>query len=311
MKNLFEFRGWQSASIRLTLRVAVAALVGFFGLICLLSVVARLDVAFFEANGMIRSEELRGAFYLQIFQVDLSIVAMVAGGFVSLAVLTFLFSKSQFDYISRLHLAFAHFEKVERPLNADELRDLGPLRHTAEHFFKILSLRLKHEGETSVDAALKEALVEWPKSPQISWLDQLQFSLVLGSVAAFFGASCVSFYLKVSDRVTELAGHMIRFSSPQGPSFLAEQFELTSLLVGIILTLVISVAGVFGFNFSRQMAEADYAMSRDLASFMKGDFKHRIHLRIGDPARDLLPPLNAILARLQAKLEGKSPGAES
>jgi hypothetical protein len=162
-----------------------------------------------------------------------------------------------------------------------------------------------------VDEALRIAAQDWPSKPEISLKDQLQFAAVLSSVAAFFSACCVSFYLKVGDRVTELAGHMIRFSTPQGPGFLSEQFELTGLLVGVILALVISIAGAFGFAFSRQMAEADYAVARDLGVFMKGGFKHRLHLRAGDPARDLLPPINAILDRVQARLEGKleGPGA--
>ena len=297
-------RQWLSSSLLFSSKMVFSAALSLVGLIFVLVIVARLDVAFFEANGMLQNEIIREAFYYQIFQVDNVIVWMLLLGFMAVLSISFLFCKSQFDYYRSLARAFKVFSETwEAPPTAT----LGRFNPYVTYFFDILSRRINGETEEALEPLIARATREWPKTPSVSWYDQLQFATVSGMLGMFFSACCVIFYLKVSGRVVELATSIVHFTNTNGPSFLTEQFSIISLLVWLILGTTTVTFVITGYRFGRQIAEADYAILRDMKDFMEGNFRQRLFLRSGDPAQEYVKPMNDTLDAISVKL--RAPGA--
>ncbi|MBI3556068.1 MAG: hypothetical protein HY074_07380 [Deltaproteobacteria bacterium] len=297
-------RQWLSSSLVFSSKMMFSAALSLVALVFVLAIVARLDVAFFEANGMLQNEFIREAFYYQIFQVDAVIIWMLMLGFLAVLSISFLFCKSQFDYYRSLARAFKLFsDNWESPPTAS----LGRFNPYVTYFFDILSRRMNGETEEALEPLIARATREWPQNPQVSWYDQLQFATVAGMLGMFFSACCVIFYLKVSGRVVELANSIVHFTNTNGPSFLTEQFSIISILVWMILGITTLSFIVTGYRFGRQIAEADYAILRDMKDFMEGNFRQRLFLRSGDPAQEYVLPMNETLEAMGVKL--RAPGA--
>lgn len=303
MRQLYRPMLWFAARMFFWSAVALGSL------IFVLAIVSRLDVAFFEANGMLKNPELRSAFYTQIFQIDPVFFGLLGLGLSTVVGVSMLFCKSQFDYFRRLAEAFAAFaEKSEVPTTSQ----MGQFSPHVGYFFDVIARRLKNEDEEKAQAVLDAALREWPHAPRVSWADQAQFIVVSGLLGMFFSTLCVIFYWKVSDRVVDLSNMLVRFTSTSGPQFLTEQFSIMSIVVWSVLVLTVVNFGLTGYRFGLQIAEANYAILRDLRNFMEGRYEQRLFLRRGYPAHAFAVKINTSLDTITRKLkeqgaiEGKS-----
>lgn len=296
-------RQWLSSSLLFTTRMLFSAALSLLGLVVVLVIVVRLDAAFFEANGMISNVDVREAFYLQVFEVDSAIVWMMIAGFAAVGVISFMFCKSQFDYFKRLAGSMSLFTQT---WDAPPTKLLGRFNPYITYFYDVMYRRINGETEEGIDPILKRATREWPKQPTVALSEQLQFAAISGLLGIFFSVCCLIFYLKVSGRVVELANTLVRFSSASGPSFLTEQFGIVNILVCLILGMTTLNFIITGYRFGRQIAEADYAILRDMKDFMDGNFRQRFFLRTGDPAREFVLPMNDSLDKICEKL--KVPG---
>ncbi|MBI3543040.1 MAG: hypothetical protein HY075_07185 [Deltaproteobacteria bacterium] len=295
-------RQWLSSSIVFASKMLFASVLSLVGLLFVLMIVARLDVAFFESNGMLQSTDVREAFYYQIFDMDGIMYTMLFLGFAAVVALSFLFCKSQFDYFRNLSSAFKLFaEKWDAPPTAL----LGRFNPYITYFFDIMSRRVNGETEEGLEALITRASREWPKSPAVSWNDQLQFAAISGMLGLFFSACCAIVYLKVSGRVVELANTIVHFRTATGPSFLTEQFDIVNIVVWCILAATTITFVVIGYRFGRQIAEADYAILRDLKGYMEGNFRQRLFLRSNDPAQEYVDPMNEVLEKISVKLRAQ------
>lgn len=276
------------------------SIVALGALVFVLSIVSRLDIAFFEANGMIKNPELRYAFYTQIFAIDPVFFGMLGAGLLTVAAVSMLFCKSQFDYFRRLSSAFSDFaEKNEVPSTSQ----MGQFSPHVGYFFDVTARRLKGDDEEKIQAVLDAALREWPKAPRVSWTDQAQFIIVSAFLGAFFSVLCMIFYWKVSDRVVDLSNMLVRFSNSSSPQFLSEQFTIMSTVVWAVLILTVVNFALTGYRFGMQIAEANYAILRDLRNYMEGNYNQRLFLRRGYPAHSFAVQINTSLDRVTEKLK--------
>lgn len=294
MRSLYRPMLWFAA------RMTVWSLVALSALVFVLSIISRLDVAFFEANGMIKNPELRYAFYAQIFEIDPVFFGMLGVGLLTVAAISMLFCKSQFDYFRRVAEAFANFaEKSEVPTTAQ----MGPFSPHIGYFFDVMARRLNGDEEDKVQAVLDAGLRDWPKAPRVAWADQAQFIIVSALLGVFFSILCMIFYWKVSDRVVDLSNMLARFTSTTGPQFLTEQFTIMGTVVWVVLGLTVGNFALTGYRFGMQIAEANYAILRDLRNFMEGKYSQRLFLRRGYPVHSFAVQINTSLDRISEKLK--------
>ena len=267
-------------------------------------IVARLDVAFFEANGMIRAPVLREAFYTQIFQIDPIFFGMLGLGFALVIGTSMLFAKSQLNYFRRLALAFQSFANTGHVPSASQM---GPFSPHIGYFFDVVARRLKGEPSHKIDAVVTAAVRQWPRQPRISWVDQAQFMCVAGLLGVFFSGLCVVCYWKVNERVIDFATNAVRFTSNTAPQFFFnEQIQIVNMMVWAVLALITVNFALTGYKFGLQISEASYAILRDLRTFMEGDHEQRLFLRRAYPASAFAGRINGSLDKLAEKMAKKA-----
>jgi hypothetical protein len=298
-------RIWLNSTVAFVIKMLCSAAISLLGISFILSLITQLDIAFFESNGMIRSAEMREAFYYQIFDLDLTIMLMLALGFVGVAVIAFVFCKSHFNYFHHLADALRKFADTgEAPLT----RGLGRFNPFIIYFFDVMERRFKGAPNEELTPVLEKARREWPTQPGVSIKDQLQFVSVSAFLGIFFSLCSATFYFKVNSKVVELAHQLVRFSSASGPNFLNEQFEIVTMLVWMILVVTTITFAIIGYRFGVRIGAADYALLRDLKVFMEGNFEKTLFLRRGDPASELISGMNESLKKIgeRARQTGKS-----
>jgi hypothetical protein len=291
---------FKSSSAQFSLVLTFWALVSLGILSFLMVVVAKLNFSFFEANGMLRDDFMREALAHQLFlAIDPMFFVLLLLGLVGVAVVTFLFARSQCGYVERMkHSLQLYAERLEIP----PVAGLGPLAMHMADFLEVIHLRVKRDSKEKIDEAVEKALRDWPQAPKISMNDMFQFIVLSLFIAMFFAICCVTFFLQVSNRIVELGQTVARYTTPAGPRFLQAQYELVNLLMWSIIGVTGAAFVIHGYRFGRRLSESNYALLRDLRKFMQGDFNQRLFLRTNDPVSEQVPPMNDALSRIQKKL---------
>ena len=264
-------------------------------------IITRLSLSFFVANGMISHPEVLEAIYYQVFDLEPIFFFMLLLGFAGVATTAFIFSSSQFNYFKRLGDALAEFSLSGPHPN---MKNLGPFNRPVNQFIEVVNLRMAKKGDASISERLAAIEKEWPLGPHVSWMDQIQFAAVSTLIAGFFTMLSLIFFWKVTDRLVELSGSLIRYKVASGPSFFNAQTEIVTLVMWTVFSLMIIAFGITGFRFGNRVSQAHYAVLRDLRKFMQGDFSQRVVLRNDDPAQVLLPQINEALARIAERIKG-------
>jgi hypothetical protein len=274
---------------------------GFFALLAMtytFYIITRLSLSFFTANGMINHPEIAEAFYIQVFSVEGIFFFMLLLGFAGVGMMSYIFSNSQFNYFRRLGDALGEYAVSRTTPN---MKNLGPFSRHATLFIEVMNLRFERKGDEAVQAKLAEAAKFWPNRPSVSWVDQLQFAVVAGLIAGFFAMLSLIFFWKITDRLVELSGQLIRYKTATGPLFFNAQTDVISFVLWTIFSFMLLAFGVTGYQFGKRISQASYAVLRDLRIFMQGNMEHRVILRMDDPAHVILPQLNEALDRLAAQ----------
>jgi methyl-accepting chemotaxis protein len=265
-------------------------------------IVAKLSMSFFKANGMINSEEIIEAIYINIFSVEPVFFFMLLIGFAGVGMTAFMFGNSQFNYFKKLSEALGD---LSRSGGVSCSKNLGPFAKNFNHFKEVIQLRFEKIEEAVIKDLINKNEKMWPKSPLLSWLDQLQFAIVAILIAGFFTMLSVIFFWKVTDRLIELSGALIRYKSTNGPKFFLVQNEIVSLVMWTVFVLMIGAYAQAGFAFGRKVSEAGYAVLRDMRRFMSGELDHRIVLRGDDPAKVYMPEMNEALSRIADRIKNQ------
>lgn len=265
-----------------------------------LMIIAKLDVSFFEANGMIANEQLREAFYYNIFEVDPMSLMTTLFGLAAVGIVAAIFAHGQTNYFKRLGGLLNNLANSGEPPVAMRMGGFTPY---IERFLNVVSLRMKHEREETIKTVLGSATRDWPLSPKIAWFDQLQFAAGAGALAILFSFLARIYFVEVNDRVVELSYRLVRFKSESGPRFFAEQIEIVNLVGYVVFGVMTAAFIVTGYRFSRSMSNSSYSCLRDLKRFMEGNFRQRLLLRSGDLGKEHIPQINKALDKIASKLE--------
>ena len=269
-------------------------------LFIMVTIVARMSFSFFEANGMMKDEALRGALTDQLFlAVDPSFFGLLLLGVLSVAVFAYVFAHSQVGYVNRFNQTLHTFVDNWTP---PKIENLGIFGVHAADFFEVMNLRIKKESNEKIEAALQKALRNWPTEPHVNPQDIVQFVAVSLILSTFFAACCHAFFTQIGIRLVDLGQHIVKYTNPNAPLFLREQEDLVQMLVWIVI-IVTSIGFISnGYKLGRLLAESNYAILRDLRRFMQGDKDQRIFLRATDPIADLVPKMNEALERMSKKV---------
>jgi hypothetical protein len=264
-----------------------------------LIIIAKLDVSFFEANGMIVNNDLREAFYYQIFEIDPTSLIALSFGLVAVWAVSFIFSRSQTNYFRRLGDLLLDLSVHGE---SGDGTNMGSFTPWIERFTLTMGMRLKKASKEDIEAALKAAVKDWPSEAKVNWFDQIQFGLICGALAGLFSILCLTFFDALNERVIYLSSKLVRFHLTTGPQFFVEQLRITHF-VSISILSVMSVSFVYlGFRHGRKMSQSTYSCLRDLRRFMEGNYRQRLLLRSGDLGKEHIPRINKALEKIQSRL---------
>ena len=302
MKNYrFLIRERVAADARFVLALSAWAIAALIAILLITAYTIRLDIAFMEANQMIRDERLRDAIFQQAFDLETWLYFAFPLGIIGNSVIAFLFARTQDKYFSKFRAAFENFGKSwVRP----DLSALGPLDKFTRDFMLLAQGRL-HSGEPAEYAKRRTQILDaWPKTTRIYWKDQVRFGVLSGFLACYFSSLCMIVFWQANGRILDLSRQLTTTTNGDAPQFFVTQTNMAepfgwSVVVGITLLSVLS-----GIRFASTTSNAAYACGRQLKRFLEGNTSARIVLRLGDPGREEMDRVNEVLSRLAEEMAG-------
>jgi|GEM_PF-3705384 len=300
MKNReIKIRERVAADVRFVLVLAAWAIAALVGILLIAAYTIRLDIAFMEANRMIKDDRLREAIFQQVFDLEPWLYFAFPAGIIGNSAIAFLFGRSQDKYFEQFRVAFENFGKAwVRP----DFTGLGPLDQFTRDFMLLVQGRL-HAGESpEYDKRRAEILGEWPKSPRIYWKDQLRFGVLSGFLACYFSSLCMMIFWQANGKILDLSRQLTFTTGAEAPQFFLTQMRMAeplgwAVVVGITILSILS-----GIRFASTTSNAAYACGRQLVRFVEGEYSARIFLRDGDPGREEVARVNEVLAKLAAEV---------
>lgn len=288
------------ANVRFACALGLWAIAALVGILVLTAYTVRLDIAFMEANHMLRSDDLRGAIFLQAFNLDTWLYFAYPIGIIGNFVIAVLFFRSQDRYFARFRAAFESFGvSWIRP----EISGLGMLEAYAKDFMMLTQGGFLAGNTKEYKEVRDRILAKWADTPRIYWRDQVRFALLSGVLACYFSSLCMMIFWHVNERIYDLSRVLTVPNGGDAPQFFSTQMNLAETLGWTIILIVTALSILTGISFSNTTSNAAYACGRQLKRFLEGDRSARITLRYGDPGREDMLKVNEILAKLEAEIK--------
>jgi hypothetical protein len=284
---------------RFDLTLSFFSLGGLIGVVLLTAYTIRMDIAFMEANAMLKNDWIRGDVMREVFSYDNYFPALIVIGLIANGVIAGLFGVSQEHYFQRLR---RDLERFAETLQFTKPHHLGPLQNAAEDFMHLISVR-KQEGDSERFRDLRtKTLSLWPKSIKVYLMDQVQFALIAGVLAAYYSALCMMIFWHANSKIVILTAQMTHLKDIRASTFFEFQFGIAENIgwtLAVFVTLASCLAGV---RFSRKTYMAAYAIRRQLRLFLEGNSSARLSLRSGDPGLGEIKAMNLALDKIDRSL---------
>ncbi len=288
------------AYARFALTLALLSVSALIGVVLLTAYTVRMDIAFMEANHMLRNEMIRADIMREAFSYDGFFPALILLGILANTAIAGIFGVSQEHYFSRFRKELEHFSET---LQFHKPRQLGPLQDSAEDFIHLLSIR-KQEGDSERFRDLRNKLLSlWPKGIRIYLLDQIQFAVIAGGLAAYYSALCMMVFWHANSKVVILTSQMTQIKTVNAASFFEFQFSISENIGWTYTILVTLTSCMAGASFSRKTYMASYAIRRQLRMFLEGNLAARLSLRSGDPGLTEIKAMNLALDRIERSIK--------
>lgn len=300
MRNIrLVIRERVQANVRFVCALGFWAIVALVGILLLTAYTVRLDIAFMEANHMIKNEDLRGAIFLQSFNLETWLCFAYPIGIIGNSIIAALFSRSQDRYFARFREAFENFGKAwVRP----DMTGLGLLEGYARDFMVLVQGGFIDGNSKGYRDVRNRILAGWADTPKIYWRDQFRFALLSGALACYFSSLCMMIFWHVNGRIYDLSRVLTIYTNSDAPQFFLVQMNLAETIGWTIVAAVTVLSILTGIRFSSTTSNAAYACGRQLKRFLEGDHSARIVLRYGDPGREDMAKVNVILSKLEEAL---------
>jgi hypothetical protein len=287
------------AYARFALTLALLSLGALIGVILLTAYTVRMDIAFMEANQMLKNELIRSDIMREAFSYDGFFPSLILLGILANSAIAGIFGVSQEHYFSRFRKELEQFAET---LQFQKPRQLGPLQDSVEDFIHLISIR-KQEGESERFKDLRNKLLSlWPKGIRVYLLDQVQFAVIAGGLAAYYSALCMMIFWHANSKIVILTSQMTQIKTVNAASFFDFQFSISENIGWTFTILVTLTSCIAGVKFSRKTYLAAYAIRRQLRLFLEGNLSARLSLRSGDPGLTEIKALNATLDKIERSI---------
>lgn len=284
------------AYARFALTLAMLSLSALVGVVLLTAYTIRMDIAFMEANHMLKNDLIRSDIMREAFSYDGFFPALILMGILANAAIAGIFGVSQEHYFSKFRKELEQFAET---LQFQKPRQLGPLQDSAEDFIHLLSIR-KQEGDSERYQDLRTKLLSlWPKGIRVYLLDQVQFAVIAGGLAAYYSALCMMIFWHANSKIVILTSQMTQIKTVNAASFFDFQFSISENIGWTFTILVTLTSCIAGAKFSRKTYMASYAIRRQLRLFLEGNLSARISLRSGDPGLTEIKAMNLALDKIE------------
>jgi hypothetical protein len=288
---------------RFALILGLLSLTALVGVVLLTAYTIRLDIAFMEANAMIKHEMIRADIMRDVFTFDSWFPLFIPLGLAANAAIAALFGLAQEHYFTRFRVAMEQFSES---LKDPKALHLGPLQHSAHDFFELIALR-KTQGDSTAFQERKAKLLEhWPKGAIPHLTDQVQFTLIAGVLAAYYSALCMMIFWHANSRIVALTSSMTQFKDINASSFFDFQFGVSEGIGWTFIIFITLSSCLAGLRFSQSTASAAYAIRRQLMLFLNGNHETRVSLRKGDPGISEIPAINEALSKIEKSIHSAS-----
>jgi hypothetical protein len=258
-----------------------------------------MDIAFMEANQMLKNELIRSDIMREAFTYDGYFPALILIGILANAAIAGIFGVSQEHYFTRFRKELEQFSDT---LQFQKPRQLGPLQDSVEDFIHLISIR-KIEGDSDRFKDLRNKLLSlWPKGIRIYVLDQVQFAVIAGGLAAYYSALCMMVFWHANSKIVILTSQMTQIKTVNAGSFFDFQFSISENIGWTFTILVTLTSCIAGAKFSRKTYMAAYAIRRQLRLFLEGNLSARLSLRSGDPGLTEIKALNIALDKIERSI---------
>jgi len=287
------------AYARFALTLALLSLGALIGVVMLTAYTIRMDIAFMEANLMLKNDLIRGDIMREAFSYEGFFPVLILLGILANAAIAGIFGVSQEHYFSRFRL---ELEQFAENLQFQKPRQLGPLQDSAEDFIHLVSIR-KQEGESERFRDLRIKLLSlWPKGIRVYLLDQVQFAVIAGGLAAYYSSLCMMVFWHANSKIVILTSQMTQIKNVNASSFFDFQFGISETIGWTFTVLVTLTSCIAGAKFSRKTYMAAYAIRRQLRMFLEGNLSARLSLRSGDPGLTEIKAMNVALDKIERSL---------
>jgi len=288
------------ARLKFALSAALWSTLAFAGILFLTAFTIRLDIAFMEANHMLRDEGLRQAIFIQVFDFDPWMYFAYPIGILANGVIAALFAGTQDRYFTRFRECFENFGKSwMRP----DLKDLGPLSKCTWDFMVLIQGRFVDGKSKSYLDVRNKMMNEWPKAPKVYWRDQLRYALLSGILACYFSALSMMIFWQANGKILDLSRALTTPNGADAPQFFLTQMGMAENIGWAIVGLITLGSVWSGLRYAWNTSNAAYACGRQLRFFLEGNHGARITLRHGDPGREDMQRVNDVLAKLEEALK--------
>lgn len=284
---------------RFALTLALLSLGALVGVVMLTAYTVRMDIAFMEANLMLKNEMIRADIMREAFSYEGFFPALILLGILANSAIAGIFGLSQEHYFSRFR---KELEQFAEHLQFQKPRLLGPLQDSTEDFIHLISIR-KQEGDSERFRDLRtKLLLLWPTGIRVYLLDQVQFALIAGGLAAYYSALCMMVFWHANSKIVILTSQMTHIKSVNASSFFDFQFSISENIGWTFAILVTITSCLAGAKFSRKTHMASYAIRRQLRLFLEGNLSARFSLRSGDPGLTEIKSMNLALDKIERSI---------
>lgn len=235
-----------------------------------------MDNIYFQANLKNQMKELHSAYFDFIIQSVLNALPMMS------VFLIFLFFYG--SYIAQLMLRpfISINEYCEKRLSGekceftpDRFSDLKLLTRFTDFFF----YNIEHaENQKSLKPVLIPKQFLGVHTPVFDKVFFLHFSLLMSIVFLVSAGFVYYIMVEIYSNIVELAVTTLRISNTDTMYFLREQGEIVNVIVYVILTLIFGLYIILAFNMYHQISGAAFGVFATMRSFLKGNYKSRVHL---------------------------------
>jgi hypothetical protein len=269
-----------------------------------LSIVLRLDFAYFEAHGLPQTGEFKDVFYDYILSNAVDILPYIGAFFIALIFMGLYLSKMllrPFKVIGDYCENWVNGKKAT--YDPDFFSDLKLLTGFSEYFFTSVERADKEQGLKPQNIPQRYTRIHKPIFEYSFFIQNLLFILMTSICVAI---AVNSLAVSVHDHLIILVEKNLRKSEIVNHFFLGKHEEIWRDITVMVVLFHIFANLLFAAHLYRKVAIPAFGIFATFRSFLKGNYKTRVHLIGHYYVREQSRKINKYLDTIEKKLVEKN-----